>query len=104
MGEAGGPLPDARAGFAVGRLRLDVITAKARRARHRAVTAAEAACGDIVPSGMLEIALQHLRQSAGLQVPAHMLSRHVGDRSEEHTSELQSPMYLVCRLLLEKKK
>src|SRR5436189_2617384 len=27
-----------------------------------------------------------------------------GVRSEEHTSELQSPMYLVCRLLLEKKK
>src|SRR3970040_2057363 len=26
------------------------------------------------------------------------------DRSEEHTSELQSPMYLVCRHLLEKKK
>src|SRR5437762_7588622 len=25
-------------------------------------------------------------------------------RSEEHTSELQSPMYLVCRFLLEKKK
>src|SRR6202171_6709523 len=25
-------------------------------------------------------------------------------RSEEHTSELQSPSYLVCRLLLEKKK
>src|SRR5437763_13490631 len=25
-------------------------------------------------------------------------------RSEEHTSELQPPMYLVCRLLLEKKK
>src|SRR5437762_10975989 len=28
----------------------------------------------------------------------------LGQRSEEHTSELQSPMYLVCRLLLEKKK
>src|SRR5690348_17411718 len=29
----------------------------------------------------------------------------VGDvRSEEHTSELQSPVHLVCRLLLEKKK
>src|SRR5437762_8152237 len=27
--------------------------------------------------------------------------RSVGERSEEHTSELQSPMYLVCRLLLE---
>src|SRR5437764_9621190 len=30
--------------------------------------------------------------------------RRVRRRSEEHTSELQSPMYLVCRLLLEKKK
>src|SRR5690348_17641691 len=28
----------------------------------------------------------------------------VEDRSEEHTSELQSPVHLVCRLLLEKKK
>src|SRR5258708_9709646 len=27
-----------------------------------------------------------------------------GERSEEHTSELQSPDHLVCRLLLEKKK
>src|SRR5437879_10971580 len=34
------------------------------------------------------------------------LARHARRRarSEEHTSELQSPMYLVCRLLLEKKK
>src|SRR6266446_9227745 len=30
--------------------------------------------------------------------------RRVGSRSEEHTSELQSPCNLVCRLLLEKKK
>src|SRR5258708_5182995 len=28
----------------------------------------------------------------------------IWDRSEEHTSELQSPDHLVCRLLLEKKK
>src|SRR5690348_1969108 len=28
----------------------------------------------------------------------------IGPRSEEHTSELQSPVHLVCRLLLEKKK
>src|SRR5256885_9994205 len=28
---------------------------------------------------------------------------HIGSRSEEHTSELQSPCNLVCRLLLEKK-
>src|ERR1039457_7401821 len=36
----------------------------------------------------------------------HPGMRHFGfqDRSEEHTSELQSPCNLVCRLLLEKKK
>src|SRR3712207_6989449 len=31
-------------------------------------------------------------------------AEHVRTRSEEHTSELQSRQYLVCRLLLEKKK
>src|SRR6266446_7697475 len=35
--------------------------------------------------------------------PHHRLRRS-RDRSEEHTSELQSPCNLVCRLLLEKKK
>src|SRR5256885_6349951 len=39
---------------------------------------------------------------------ADLLQLHVEDfrcrRSEEHTSELQSPCNLVCRLLLEKKK
>src|SRR5437762_6708075 len=35
---------------------------------------------------------------------AHHDREGSGRRSEEHTSELQSPMYLVCRLLLEKKK
>src|SRR2546425_2797969 len=34
----------------------------------------------------------------------HGEQRVVSDRSEEHTSELQSLAYLVCRLLLEKKK
>src|SRR3712207_8295061 len=32
------------------------------------------------------------------------VERRLGARSEEHTSELQSRQYLVCRLLLEKKK
>src|SRR5437762_10717219 len=63
------------------------------------------------------------RSSDLLPVPAHrrawtggsdvLVATAIGDhdvpvafdlRSEEHTSELQSPMYLVCRLLLEKKK
>src|SRR5437762_14196552 len=44
----------------------------------------------------------HLEQHAadGMESAA----RPALPRSEEHTSELQSPMYLVCRLLLEKKK
>src|SRR5438876_8186826 len=37
--------------------------------------------------------------------PIVVPSRQLGEnRSEEHTSELQSPVHLVCRLLLEKKK
>src|SRR5205814_5789027 len=36
--------------------------------------------------------------------PAVAVDRHVRERSEEHTSELQSLRHLVCRLLLEKKK
>src|SRR5258708_21386894 len=35
---------------------------------------------------------------------AHRLRWRSESRSEEHTSELQSPDHLVCRLLLEKKK
>src|SRR2546425_13356542 len=41
-------------------------------------------------------------QPARLTVLSHLLSEPF--RSEEHTSELQSLAYLVCRLLLEKKK
>src|SRR5437763_10961140 len=42
-----------------------------------------------------------LARRKGVSVDA---ARFADARSEEHTSELQSPMYLVCRLLLEKKK
>src|SRR2546426_4397447 len=38
------------------------------------------------------------------ELPPDQARAHAGDRSEEHTSELQSPCNLVCRLLLEKKK
>src|SRR5438876_8466348 len=37
-------------------------------------------------------------------IPVAGLVARLGTRSEEHTSELQSPVHLVCRLLLEKKK
>src|SRR5437867_9876288 len=44
----------------------------------------------------------HRLFSAG--VPAELGGGGASQRSEEHTSELQSPYDLVCRLLLEKKK
>src|SRR5438876_8804543 len=40
----------------------------------------------------------------GNAIVAYPLSTSEANRSEEHTSELQSPVHLVCRLLLEKKK
>src|SRR5256885_11738785 len=42
--------------------------------------------------------------SAPAPSPPLPLAAKVRERSEEHTSELQSPCNLVCRLLLEKKK
>src|SRR2546426_2439745 len=46
-----------------------------------------------------------LRGVRAVSIPPASLGGAVGqpDRSEEHTSELQSPCNLVCRLLLEKK-
>src|SRR5229473_3033274 len=60
--------------------------------------------------GVLPVPGRSARESAsGLTepCPAELESISAGaerDRSEEHTSELQSLAYLVCRLLLEKKK
>src|SRR5437763_8457499 len=52
-----------------------------------------AAAGHRIQVGTLLTAMRHAARSS-----------EIAERSEEHTSELQSPMYLVCRLLLEKKK
>src|SRR2546422_6459660 len=61
----------------------------------------------------LEIAVREARHERGQHVldaeaaaevgMVHVVADH-GQRSEEHTSELQSRLHLVCRLLLEKKK
>src|SRR5258708_40310594 len=45
-----------------------------------------------------------LQVGHGRRVIDRLGGGRAGDRSEEHTSELQSPDHLVCRLLLEKKK
>src|SRR3712207_7910218 len=46
----------------------------------------------------------HALRAGPLRGKGHALPVRRPDRSEEHTSELQSRQYLVCRLLLEKKK
>src|SRR2546429_3658903 len=68
------------------------LPACARRCQQHFYRSNNANCGQ--PSGEF---------NARLAVePLDLFSQHV--RSEEHTSELQSRLHLVCRLLLEKKK
>src|SRR5438876_3421121 len=92
-----GPSPDSRVFPARG---------PQRACHHEAVCPA----GDPLPlivferEGLRRGDLRHdLRRARG--VAPHLSNRAAGSgRSEEHTSELQSPVHLVCRLLLEKKK
>src|SRR5256885_12553899 len=56
--------------------------------------------GGVHQQGRLQRRLREPSQGAAV---GHRADEHTG-RSEEHTSELQSPCNLVCRLLLEKKK
>src|SRR3712207_7091247 len=53
------------------------------------------------PNGKIRVELKPYKKNHG-DVPYFLLTKD--NRSEEHTSELQSRQYLVCRLLLEKKK
>src|SRR2546422_5584584 len=65
--------------------------------------ALQAGCfGDIAKT---ELPLVQVQPGAALIRRQHDLRQAVAaERSEEHTSELQSRLHLVCRLLLEKKK
>src|SRR3712207_7344576 len=53
--------------------------------------------------GNREVLASHF-EGKELNSPNDVIVKSDGSRSEEHTSELQSRQYLVCRLLLEKKK
>src|SRR2546425_5150498 len=71
----------------------------------------EAGGGQYFAGGRLSVAdlkvfvwIRHLRSGKLDYIPAEDLEVGDAERSEEHTSELQSLAYLVCRLLLEKKK
>src|SRR5256885_4005522 len=56
----------------------------------------------LLPFVVAQVAVARTQRQA--VVGARSVSGHDVHRSEEHTSELQSPCNLVCRLLLEKKK
>src|SRR3712207_8890656 len=61
--------------------------------------------GQFEAGGPFDAPVEQLRvEDVGHPVRRHMPTRPGDERSEEHTSELQSRQYLVCRLLLEKKK
>src|SRR5205823_11468564 len=71
----------------------------AARLRSAIESALQLGCADAA-------AVQHLMATDGLRHQRPSLLLEVGNllsRSEEHTSELQSLAYLVCRLMLEKK-
>src|SRR3712207_8710018 len=55
-------------------------------------------CHPTVPSAHPYVLMNYQGRNRDVMTLAHEL----GHRSEEHTSELQSRQYLVCRLLLEK--
>src|SRR3712207_8149224 len=56
----------------------------------------------VVRKGIYEVRLDHDFEAV-IRACADRRDTWIGARSEEHTSELQSRQYLVCRLLLEKK-
>src|SRR2546422_3511723 len=59
-------------------------------------------CAGAGEIGLLQPKVGHLVVVGEVEMSVNMLEQP--DRSEEHTSELQSRLHLVCRLLLEKKK
>src|SRR3712207_8517149 len=60
--------------------------------------------GNFLGTDAAGLAAVAVRSGIYMQASANNVIGGTAPRSEEHTSELQSRQYLVCRLLLEKKK
>src|SRR5687768_18106439 len=71
--------------------------------RSRATAHCTAMRGDEERDRPSPLTVSGLGHFAGAYVPKQVGRRPFAYRSEEHTSELQSRLHLVCRLLLEKK-
>src|SRR5256885_11575789 len=57
---------------------------------------------DVFIGTMQDFYSEYRGRRASTQDFQRIVEQHLGSRSEEHTSELQSPCNLVCRLLLDK--
>src|SRR4051794_32896159 len=60
--------------------------------------------GLFAPKGVSPDIIARLSDALDRALNEDVVRERIAQRSEEHTSELQSPVHLVCRLLLEKKK
>src|SRR5258708_18214392 len=93
----------------------DFVAASAREARSKLPALQAFVIGPAALAGITPVATSARaraaskssicwRPAASSQTTRMAELDNIGARSEEHTSELQSPDHLVCRLLLEKKK
>src|SRR2546422_3947693 len=88
----------AAAQLALGTLSWPYLAVLGGRARYDSLARAELASGIVGTTALL------IAAALGGSVVAFLAAHVLAARSEEHTSELQSRLHLVCRLLLEKKK
>src|SRR5256886_13084538 len=87
------PLTSLAEGVETARVQETVTTARFKKAAPYRVGVA----AGYLSNSWVVFCLQHIRYEAARH-------KEISERSEEHTSELQSQSNLVCRLLLEKKK
>src|SRR5256885_2817789 len=80
------------------------FSSRRRHTRLQGDWSSDVCSSDLDRPGHLAVADIHARRAAVRQDGGGDLGQVHVARSEEHTSELQSPCNLVCRLLLEKKK
>src|ERR1017187_2254370 len=73
------------------------ITLEASRVDRNGISATKV---DVIVDGQKDLPREEFWAQEERQGPEHTHAHGADHRSEEHTSELQSPMYLVCRLLL----
>src|SRR5205823_8893569 len=97
-------VPGVATGLAVTGVGGDVLFVEAASMPGKGGLVLTGQLGDVMKESA-RIALTYVKSHASeLNIDEHALDGREVHRSEEHTSELQSLAYLVCRLLLEKKK